>query len=157
MFDQHQQIDYLYKNLERFKVSSQNVFKLLKTKGLVLNFLGYSDTIEMLYFLDEGDPESVFEACKEIILWIDYLTVLRHRTGDLLSSIENRLDYLNAFVDYERVNPQLDEMISSGCEEYSKIQLFLKDLDSQISLLRKHYKIIQYRYNELSKEMARIN
>lgn len=156
MFDERKQVVSLFKSLNKFKKDSKEIMKPLKSEGITLNFAGYTELIELIYYLDEGDLESVFDACKSLLLWREYMSTLLYRINECVTSHENKLLYLIAFIDNDRVNVKLNELIEEEQSKYDDLKYYMESLDTQIKMLRKVYKNIQYRYDELCKEAARI-
>ena len=154
-FQQYEQIERLVRSLATFKAESKKMVKYLSQYGIALNFAGYIELIEAIAEMDEGDFESVFNVCGGILLWREYLGSLYERVCTQVHTCENKVLYLEAFIEPERINKKLDTVIQEERAHYNMVKNYADVVLEQLKMLRKIYKFTQYRYEELCKEGMR--
>jgi uncharacterized protein YbaA (DUF1428 family) len=141
-------VQQLKRQMETFKASAMKASTVFKMHGIVLSMEGYTSLIQELEDTDIADPEQVYAAEKDLLLWLDYLSEMKSVALLLQVQTENKVLFLDAYVDDQRKNPNLSARISKEGSCAVVLSVFVKELAQQQKLMRRITQELEKEYHD---------
>ena len=148
-------ITQIINDFYEFKNDSRTIFKYLKANHIDLDFNGYERTLSDLKKLNITNIEEVFISCRDFLEWDNYFFDCQSLIEYYIEVLNLKIDYLNAFIDPDRVNKKLNLQIKKVEEERQKMLNYEKSVKRHRRLIHKLSSNLKYRYKEMCMESSR--
>lgn len=143
------------KNLGVFQIASRNIFRFFNDEeNIRLNFNGYTQTLAESQSYDLLSSDELMRYIFELNAWLDYFNELECVIKKILLTYENRQFYLESFLNPQKVNKKIKNMIENNNNKLNLIAEYHDLLIGQIGIL---YMIIKNCMQQLNENQQKYN